>query len=48
MVNEVSHAMKIHKVDGIIMILDFSKAYDSVDWSCLLQIIECINLGPKW
>lgn len=29
MVNEVSHAMKIHKVDGIIMISDFSKAYDS-------------------
>lgn len=48
MVNEVIHAMRMHKSNGIILKLDFSKAYDSIDWSCLYQIIDCINLGPKW
>lgn len=48
MINEVIHAMKEHKMDGIILKLDFSKAYDSIDWSCIYQVIECINLGSKW
>lgn len=48
MVNEVIHAMKMHEVDGIILKLDFLKAYDTVDWTCLLHIINCINLDAKW
>lgn len=39
LVNEVIHAMKISKSDGLIVKLDFSKAYDSIDWSCMLHIL---------
>lgn len=48
MVNETIHGMRTHNVEGIILKLDFSKAYDSIDWSRLYQIIECINLEDKW
>lgn len=48
MVNETIHSMSTHRIDGIILKLDFSKAYDSIDWSCLLHVMRCINLGVKW
>lgn len=48
MVNEVIHAMKIHKIDGLIVKLDFSEAYDYVDWSCLLHVTQCANFSNKW
>lgn len=48
LVNEVIHSMKTHKVDGLIVKLDFAKAYDSIDWSCLLHVMECVNLDQKW
>lgn len=47
MVNEVIHAMKTQKIDGLIIKLDFSRAYDSVDWSCLLHM-KCIKMNQKW
>lgn len=48
LVNEVIHAMKIQKSDGLIFKIDFSKAYNSVDWSCLLHVMECMNFDQKW
>lgn len=47
MVNEVIHAMKIHKIDGFIVKLNFSKAHNSVDWSCLLHVMQCVNFSNK-
>ncbi|XP_074346083.1 secreted RxLR effector protein 78-like [Apium graveolens] len=46
--NAVIHAMKIHRVDGLIIKVDFPKAYDSVDWACLKQVLQCMNFGTKW
>lgn len=46
MVNEA--ILKVEKTDGLIVKLDFSKAYDSIDLSCLLHILDCINMGKKW
>lgn len=48
MVNEVIHAMKTNNTNGMILKRDFSKAYDTVDWSCLLHIMECVNINQHW
>lgn len=48
LVNEVIHAMKIHNTDGLIIKIDFSKAYDSIDWSCLIHVMECMRFDKKW
>lgn len=48
MVNEVIHAMKTQGIDGLILKIDFSKAYDTVDWSCLLHVMECVNMNQHW
>ena len=46
--NEVIHSMRVKGGEGIVMKIDFAKAYDSVNWNCLLHIMECMNFGPKW
>lgn len=46
--NEVIHSMRKSGEDGIIMKIDFAKAYDSVNWNCLLHTLQCLNFGPKW
>lgn len=48
MVDEIIHSMRVSKIDGLIVKLDFSKAYDSVDWSCLLHAMSCLKFGDKW
>lgn len=48
LVNEVIHTMKFQRVDGLIVKLDFTNAYDSIDWDCLLHIMACVNLNKKW
>lgn len=40
--------MQVHKIDGFIFKVDFSKAYDSVDWSCLIHIMRCLQMGETW
>ena len=46
--NEIIHSMRGLGGDGIIMKIDFAKAYDSVNWNCLLHIMDCMNFGSKW
>lgn len=28
--------------------MDFLKAYDSINWKCLVHIVRCMNLGERW
>lgn len=35
-------------MDGLIVKLDFSKAYDTIDWSCPLHVMECMRLNRTW
>ena len=40
--------MKAGQCDGLILKLDFEKAFDNVDWSFLLQLLEKLNFGKDW
>lgn len=47
-VNEVSHSILRNQTEGIILKLDFAKAFDSVSWHFLFHILESLNFGDRW
>ncbi|CAL5361639.1 unnamed protein product [Camellia sinensis] len=46
--NEVVDWWRKTKKKGIILKLDFEKAYDSVNWEFLLSMMENFGFGDKW
>lgn len=46
--NEIVDWWKKTKRRGIILKLDFEKAYDSVNWSFLLAMMKNLGFGAKW
>ena len=40
--------IKDNKLAGIIMFIDFEKAYDSVYWEFLVEALRCFNFGDKF
>ena len=41
---------ELHKerIPGLFLKLDISKAFDSVSWSYLIELLETIGFGPRW
>jgi hypothetical protein len=37
---EIRHELKVRKKKGIVLKLDFEKAYDRVDWEFLEEMLE--------
>ncbi|KAJ9549250.1 hypothetical protein OSB04_021793 [Centaurea solstitialis] len=46
--NEVVDFVRFKKRKGLIFKVDFEKAYDSVDWNCLLGTMNRMGFGKKW
>lgn len=46
--SEVYAALKSRKIKGVIMKIDFEKAFDSVRWDFILQVLACMNFDQKW
>ncbi|WVZ76758.1 hypothetical protein U9M48_024700, partial [Paspalum notatum var. saurae] len=46
--HETLHEMHRKKLDGVILKLDFEKAYDKVKWSFLQQTLRMKGFSPKW
>jgi hypothetical protein len=46
--NEILHEAKKNRKTGVVLKLDFEKAYDKVDWSFLLQCLEMRGFHPTW
>ena len=48
MVHEVLHHLKIHKRRGVILKLDFEKAYDNVRWTFIREVLAKKCFPDKW
>jgi hypothetical protein len=46
--HETIHEIKRKKLDGVILKLDFEKAYDKVKWGFLKQVLRMKGFHPKW
>jgi hypothetical protein len=46
--HEVVHSIHKSKISGVILKLDYKKAYDKVNIDFLIQILRLIGFGDKW
>ncbi|EOY01010.1 Uncharacterized protein TCM_010920 [Theobroma cacao] len=48
--NEVIHSMrgKLHNKGGIVLKLDFEKAFDRVDWEYISLVMQAMGFGHQW
>jgi hypothetical protein len=46
--HETIHELQRKKMDGVLLKLDFEKAYDKVKWSFLQQTLQIKGFDPKW
>lgn len=40
--------LSVYLKEVIILKINFSKTYDSINWQCLFHVMECLNMGLKW
>lgn len=46
--SEVVDALQRRNGGGFLLKLDFAKAYDTVEWNFLLDLMQEMNFGEKW
>jgi hypothetical protein len=46
--HETIHELHRKKLDGVLLKLDFEKAYDKVKWSFFQQTLRIKGFDPKW
>lgn len=47
-VKEIVHSLGRRETDGLVLKIDFEKAFDSVKWSFLFQVLNNFGFGKKW
>ena len=51
MLYDVLSYTEIHNLPGMVMLIDFEKAFDSISWSFIRKTLEFFEFGPdiiKW
>jgi hypothetical protein len=46
--HEIVHDVKVRKKDGVILKLDFEKAYDKISWEFLFEMLRQRGLRESW
>jgi hypothetical protein len=46
--HETIHEMHRKKQNGLILKIDFEKAYDKINWSFVQQTLRMKDFSPKW
>ena len=45
LINDVMEHTKLHNIPGILLILDFRKAFDTIEWSFIQNTLNFLNFG---
>ena len=51
LIYDLMHFTEKHKIPGLLMLIDFEKAFDSVSWKFLYSVLEILGFGSgfiKW
>jgi hypothetical protein len=48
MVQEHIHSLKSSCKPGLLIKLDLAKAYDSLSWDCIVNILQAFGFSPPW
>ena len=48
MIKDIMSYTDLKHIPGYIVLLDFEKAFDSVDWSFLFMTLHAFNFGPNF
>jgi hypothetical protein len=46
--HETLHELRVSKVPGVILKLDFEKAYDKVNWKFMMEVLRKKNFPDRW
>ena len=46
--SDIIHESETKNIDGLILLVDFEKAFDSLSWDFIHEILPKFNLGPKF
>ena len=48
LITDIIHLTRAKHLPAIILLIDFEKAFDSVDWSYMEKVLETFNFGPSF
>ena len=51
LLNDLMECTDDQKVPGILLFIDFEKAFDTIEWTFIQNVLKCLNFGPvirKW
>ena len=47
-VSDIIHSLKFQNFDGIILLIDFEKAFNSVNWNFMNKTLTSFHFGPQF
>lgn len=46
LVYDIMHFTEYNDIPGLLMLIDFEKAFDSISWNFIYKALEFFNFGP--
>ena len=44
---DLMHYLEENNMDGLLLLVDFEKAFDSIEWKLLRKALNSFNVGPS-
>ena len=48
LIYDIINYLEINNIPGLLVLIDFEKAFDSVEWDFINKTLECLNFGQKF